>query len=317
MIDQLLTALRACDFDKALSCYLSLWEEQPEVFDANNPKNLDGLTVHRSNAASLARKRGYDQLHDVRFASDRIAKAVDRMFGLLPATFEQEVQQPNFLYVPNLKSSGFFEVDDIPGLASFLKRLSNFVPQFQRLVDEKKNNYVDLMGHIPDLEQWNNLKQGNWLSQHVINAGGSECINIEGLDALFSDPVIADCPPHAPEAFISYLLPKIKIPPHFGLSNVKLTVHVPINVNQQSSLTVGDETRTWSEPAQSAIIFDDSFQHSARNMGEEIRSVLIFDIWNPFLSEEEKVAIRKLVSTYQQWFDVYGKLAALDGQNAS
>lgn len=316
MVDQLLSALQAGDFNKALKCYLLLWQQQPQVFDKNNPNQLDGLSVHRSNAASLARKKGYDQLQRVRQVSSRLATAVDRMFGLVPLTFERETQQPNFLYVPGLKSTGFFEIDDIPGLASFIQRLEHFKPEFQRLVNENKSNYVELMGYTPDSEQWNTLKQGNWLSQHVVNADGSDCITIEELAELFIDPVIADCPPHAPEAFISYLLPKVKIPPHFGLSNVKLTVHVPISVNPDSSLTVGAETRSWQNPNQKALIFDDSFRHSAENMGSEVRSVLIFDIWNPYLTKQEKSGVRELVATYQQWFEVYGKLAALDGQNA-
>lgn len=316
MVDQLLSALQAGDFKKALNYYLLLWQQQPHLFDKNNPEQLDGLTVHKSNAASLARKKGYDQLYRVRQVSSRLATAVDRMFGLVPLTFERDIQQPNFLYVPGLKSTGFFDVDDIPGLASFIQRLEHFKPEFHRLVTKNKSNYVDLMGYTPDSEQWNILKQGNWLSQHLVNASGSDCNTIEGLADLFTDPVIADCPPHAPEAFISYLLPKVKIPPHFGLSNVKLTVHIPINVNAASSLTVGTETRGWQNPNQKALIFDDSFLHSAENMGDEIRSVLIFDIWNPHLTEQEKSGVRELVATYQHWFEVYGKLAALDGHNA-
>jgi aspartyl/asparaginyl beta-hydroxylase (cupin superfamily) len=39
------------------------------------------------------------------------------------------------------------------------------------------------------------------------------------------------------------------------------------------------------------MIFDDSFEHEAWNNGDSVRAVLLFEIWRPEISEDEKVAL--------------------------
>jgi aspartyl/asparaginyl beta-hydroxylase (cupin superfamily) len=46
-----------------------------------------------------------------------------------------------------------------------------------------------------------------------------------------------------------------------------------------------------------ALIFDDSIEHEAINDSDKPRVVLIFDIWNPLLSEAECDAVRSLLAT--------------------
>jgi aspartate beta-hydroxylase len=42
-------------------------------------------------------------------------------------------------------------------------------------------------------------------------------------------------------------------------------------------------------------VFDDTFQHEAWNRSSRTRVVLIFDLWNPHLSQPEREAIETLV----------------------
>ena len=42
-------------------------------------------------------------------------------------------------------------------------------------------------------------------------------------------------------------------------------------------------------------IFDDSIEHEAKNDGNETRVVLLFDIWRPELSEQERTEIAKFL----------------------
>ena len=42
-------------------------------------------------------------------------------------------------------------------------------------------------------------------------------------------------------------------------------------------------------------MFDDTYEHEAWNRSEETRVILIFDIWNPYMTEPERVAIRDIV----------------------
>ena len=86
------------------------------------------------------------------------------------------------------------------------------------------------------------------------------------------------------------LKPRTRIPPHTGETNVRLIAHVPLIVPEKCGFRVGNTTREWV-PGQ-AFVFDDSIEHEAWNESDKPRAVLIFDIWNPMLSEEE----RKLVT---------------------
>lgn len=48
-------------------------------------------------------------------------------------------------------------------------------------------------------------------------------------------------------------------------------------------------------------MFDDTIEHEAENDANETRYILIFDVWNPFLSEPEKAAITELLQRHRAW----------------
>ena len=86
-----------------------------------------------------------------------------------------------------------------------------------------------------------------------------------------------------------------------------------VKVTKHASLKAGDEIFKW-ENEQSAMIFDDSFLHSAKNESDEVRIVLIFDIWHPDLSSLEKKGLAKFMTKFAVWNNGVGKLANLDAQ---
>ena len=64
---------------------------------------------------------------------------------------------------------------------------------------------------------------------------------------------------------------------------------------------VGGTTR--EVVAGKAWVFDDTIEHEAWNESDMPRAILIFDIWNPFLSEAERDMVRaatEVVGTYYQ-----------------
>ena len=93
-------------------------------------------------------------------------------------------------------------------------------------------------------------------------------------------------PGKAPSAFFSILQPKAHIPPHTGVTNTRAIIHLPLVVPPGCWLRVGGETRQWVEGE--AFAFDDTIEHEAHNPTDEIRIVLIFDVWNPHLTEQEQ-----------------------------
>ena len=103
---------------------------------------------------------------------------------------------------------------------------------------------------------------------------------------------MADLPGRSPAAMFSVLQPKTRIPPHSGVSNTRLVVHLALVIPPECGFRVGNETREW-RPGE-AWVFDDTLEHEAWNDSDRTRTVLIFDIWSPFLSETEKELVRRV-----------------------
>jgi aspartyl/asparaginyl beta-hydroxylase (cupin superfamily) len=93
-------------------------------------------------------------------------------------------------------------------------------------------------------------------------------------------------PGRGPSAFFSLLKPRTRIPPHTGVTNTRAIIHLPLIVPEGCGFRVGGETRTW-KPGE-AFAFDDTIEHEAWNDSDELRVVLIFDVWNPHLTETEQ-----------------------------
>ena len=83
------------------------------------------------------------------------------------------------------------------------------------------------------------------------------------------------------------------------MTNTRLTVHLPLIVPPDCGFRVGSETREWV-PGK-AWVFDDTIEHEAWNESDVPRGILIFDIWNPFLTAAERDLMRaatEIVGTY-------------------
>lgn len=96
----------------------------------------------------------------------------------------------------------------------------------------------------------------------------------------------ARIPGRAPNVFFSILKPRARIPPHTGVTNTRAIVHLPLIVPDGCGFRVGGETRQWVEGKPFA--FDDTIEHEAWNDSDEMRAVLILDVWNPHLSPREQ-----------------------------
>ena len=93
-------------------------------------------------------------------------------------------------------------------------------------------------------------------------------------------------PGKAPTAFFSVLRPGAHLPPHTGVTNTRAIIHLPLVVPPGCWLRVGGEKREWVEGE--AFAFDDTIEHEAMNPTDQIRIVLIFDVWNPHLTKQEQ-----------------------------
>jgi aspartyl/asparaginyl beta-hydroxylase (cupin superfamily) len=97
---------------------------------------------------------------------------------------------------------------------------------------------------------------------------------------------------NSPTIMFSLLRAGARIAPHTGTHNARLICHLPLIVPPECGFRVGNEVRQWEEGK--LLIFDDTIEHEAWNDSAQDRVVLIFDIWRPELSEQERREIAAL-----------------------
>ena len=109
------------------------------------------------------------------------------------------------------------------------------------------------------------------------------------LESLESVPR-SQVPGRMPTAFFSVLRPRTHLPAHNGVTNSRAIIHLPLIVPAGCRFRVGGETREWK--VGEAWAFDDTIEHEAWNDSDELRAILIFDVWNPHLTEAEQHLLR-------------------------
>ncbi len=101
----------------------------------------------------------------------------------------------------------------------------------------------------------------------------------------------------APFVLFSRLTPGAWIAPHTGFLNSRLVCHLPLLVPDGCWFRVGNQVRLWERGK--AWVFDDTIEHEARNQGTGTRVVLIFNIWHPDLTEEERHLVAALMTAVE------------------
>jgi aspartyl/asparaginyl beta-hydroxylase (cupin superfamily) len=119
---------------------------------------------------------------------------------------------------------------------------------------------------------------------------------VEAFERLSGNVDIAGV---GPSCMFSILSPQTRIPPHTGVTNTRLVVHLPLVIPPGCGFRVGSETREWKEGE--AWVFDDTIEHEAWNQSEVPRAILIFDTWYPYLTPAERDLVRVTVAAVQEY----------------
>lgn len=247
----------------------------------------------------------YKQLQDAGFSQERSSLRFVKSLSMLGGDRPVQVQQPRFYFFPDLPPTQFYQREQFPWapqveaatpairgeLISVMKRANSFAPYVQR---EKGRPIINDRGL---------LNNPNWSACFLIKDGElvPEIVSMcpSTMDALKGVP-LDFIPGRSPSVLFSLLRPGMRIPPHHGFVNTRLIAHLPLVVPPNCALRVGSEVRSWVEGQ--LLLFDDTIEHEAWNESDDLRVVLLFDVWRPELSDEE----RSLVSALFQAIDCYG-----------
>jgi aspartyl/asparaginyl beta-hydroxylase (cupin superfamily)/Tfp pilus assembly protein PilF len=225
----------------------------------------------------------------------RFRDSVDIMVGR-KKRFESKSLVYHYPYLPPIE---FFDRAEFPWLDAIEAATDPIRDEFLAILraDAGFVPYITYPDDVPH-NQWAELNNSpRWSAFHLFKMGklieenAAKCPVT--MNALSGAPQ-PDQPGRTPSAMFSLLKPKTRIPPHTGVTNVRLVTHLPLIVPEGCAFRVGNETRQWV-PGR-AWVFDDTIEHEAWNDSEKLRVVLIFDIWHPQLTPPERALVTALAS---------------------
>lgn len=213
--------------------------------------------------------------------------------------------QPTFLLFPRLPAIEFLDRADFPWLdaleaatdeirAEARAALAQAEGEFVPYISKPAGSPVDQWQELNNSKRWSTfflLKNGKRVEEHLARCPKTA--------ALLEEAPLCEIPGHAPTAFFSVLAPRTRIPAHTGVTNTRFIVHLALVVPPSCGFRVGAETRAWREG--SASVFDDTFEHEAWNESDEPRIVLIFDVWNSFLTLAERDLVSVVTAGVQDY----------------
>jgi aspartyl/asparaginyl beta-hydroxylase (cupin superfamily) len=251
------------------------------------------LAAHNAELASALDAALADELARLGGAARRFRACVDHSLGRR-AIFQNHCHGVHYPFLP---ADEFFDKAHFPWLCALEAKTDAIRREAIALVAsgaEAIRPYVRQDAGVP-ANKWSPLDNSlDWSACFLWEYGERN----EPVCALCPETAAAlaalpqnRIPGKAPTAFFSILKPGAHIPPHTGVTNTRAIIHLPLVVPPGCTFRVGGETRAWQEGE--AFAFDDTIEHEAWNRSAETRIVLIFDVWNPHLTEaEQKLLVR-------------------------
>lgn len=202
-------------------------------------------------------------------------------------------------HYPNLAPTEFFDRAEFPWLDLIEAATDEIRNEFLAILasEEGFTPYITYPDDVPHNQFAELNNSPRWSAFHLYKLGerieenAAKCpITMKALDGA-PQP---DQPGRTPAAMFSLLKPKTRIPPHNGVTNVRLVTHLALIIPEGCGFRVGNDTRQWV-PGR-AWVFDDTIEHEAWNNSDKLRVVLIFDIWHPHLTPPERALITALTA---------------------
>ncbi|HET7812615.1 MAG TPA: aspartyl/asparaginyl beta-hydroxylase domain-containing protein [Steroidobacteraceae bacterium] len=206
----------------------------------------------------------------------------------------------NQLHVPRLPAIPFFEREHFPWLAAMESKTAAIRDELAAALTAERDKFNPYIAYRPGdpVNQWKELNHSHrWSAYHLWRGGEPQPGNLARCPqtaAALADAQMAEIAGLCPNAMFSALAPHTTIPPHNGETNARVVAHLPLIVPDGCIYRVGADQRRWN--VGEILVFDDTIEHEARNDSDELRVVLIFDLWNPLLSVAERAMVQALVA---------------------
>ena len=208
-------------------------------------------------------------------------------------------QEPSDFHYPGLPETEFHDRELFAGLSALEQATADIRAEFEALIATEAAEmvpYIQYPDRVP-MRQWRELNHNlKWTAIHLlqngrrVEANARHCPNTLAAISAMDQPQV---PGASPNAMFSLLAPRTRIPPHTGVANTRLVCHLPLIVPPDCGFRVGATTREWK--IGEAFVFDDTIEHEAWNDSDELRVVLIIDLWPPALGPGDRAAVTNVI----------------------
>jgi aspartyl/asparaginyl beta-hydroxylase (cupin superfamily) len=211
----------------------------------------------------------------------------------------------NQLCVPRLPAIPFFDRSQFPFLERLEAKTEVIAAELEAALAADFDKFEPYIAYNPGdpVNQWRELNHSTrWSALHLWRSGKPVAENLDRFPetaAALESIELAGLDGLCPNAFFSALQPHTHIPPHYGESNARLICHLPLIVPGNCRFRVGFEVREWQ--VGKCLVFDDTIEHEAFNDSDKLRVVLIFDLWNPLLTEAERDMASRLAAATREF----------------
>ncbi|GHH16423.1 hypothetical protein GCM10008023_20430 [Sphingomonas glacialis] len=216
------------------------------------------------------------------------------------------------MHFPFLPAEEYFARAHFPWLAEIEAKTDMIRAELEAILAEDAQAIRPYVAMPPGTPQnkWSALDHSlQWGALHLWKDGvrdDAACARAPRTAEAIAALPLSDLPGRTPTVFFSLLQPGAHLPAHTGVSNVRSIVHLPLIVPPGCSFRVGGEERDWR--AGEAWVFDDTIEHEAWNRSNQMRAILIFDVWNPYITETERDLLRRFYAVAAET-DVAGQSA--------
>lgn len=240
--------------------------------------------------------RGVDQAN----MHPRFAKSLAFMFGeqQRAPVFQRFPQLPNMYFYPDLPHVEYVDPAGHDWIGAVEAQTEAILAEAQVLLEQGQGfgPYVKTATGRPQGDVHGLLEDPSWSTLDLTDRGipvpERVALAPQTWATIQGNAPLCDIPRRAPSVMFSLLRAGSRIPPHTGMINTRFICHLPLIVPGNGALRVGNSQRGWEYGK--ILIFDDTVEHEAWNNAAEDRLVLIFDIWRPEISDDEREQIRAL-----------------------
>lgn len=238
----------------------------------------------------LRQKFGADSL-------DRIEHGLRIYFREEEPVYPDPRQQPTFFYVPGLSPAAYLDRALFPWIEKLEAQTDAIRQELLQLLPSTAGRERVFTSEAIEQENLRGLQSPpSWNGYYFYRHGARRADNCAACPVTASTLdflPLSHVRDHGPEVLFSVFTAGTHLLPHRGVTNTRLVGHLPLLVPPECALKVGGEVHEWREGR--AVIFDDTYEHEAWNRSDRTRVVLIFDLWNPHLTEAEQAAIEMIV----------------------